>query len=241
MVFNTFIMKVRRTLLCCNDHKQLDIGSPTNVRKVSISSALPNLTDSQRKFLREKASSDTIRLLSIPHTSPPSPTGSHTPTHSTPRTSHEPSSPLLNAASKGLPSILPTPPRHKHADSSPPAARMPGMKHTSRSRSPARRLSFSSASSQTTEHSALFDRLPPRGRESMMTLNLEFAWEAGVETPRTMSLSEGFREVKTVGGAERTAVGQRGVRGEEFGKGGDGASDSEEEFGVGERSPFVKI
>jgi hypothetical protein len=31
------------------------------------------------------------------------------------------------------------------------------------------------------------------------------------------------------------------VRVEEFGKGGDGASDSEEEFGVGERSPFVKI
>ena len=75
----------------------------------------------------------------------------------------------------------------------------------------------------------------------MMTLNLEFAWEGagdGVETPRTVSLSEGFREVETVGetGPEK---GMQRVGG--FGISGDGASDSEEEFGVGERRGFVKI
>lgn len=67
-----------------------------------------------------------------------------------------------------------------------------------------------------------------------MTLNLEFAWEGGrneVETPRTLSLSEGFREVKTTGGMER----------KEFVSAEGGGSDSEEEFGMGERSPLVKI
>jgi hypothetical protein len=73
-------------------------GSPTNVRRVDISDALPGLTDAERKNIREKASSDAIYLLSLqsqPTTSPPSPTSS-----SLGNISRESSEPLLNAASK---------------------------------------------------------------------------------------------------------------------------------------------
>ncbi|KAF1919588.1 hypothetical protein BDU57DRAFT_536552 [Ampelomyces quisqualis] len=135
MLLKKAIMKVRRAILCCRSHKRkpsLDIGSPTNVRHVPITDSLPGLTDSERLYIREKASSDAIHLLGL-HTSPPSPTGSnsplgsHSPSISSPPASRENSLPLLNAASKDLPEALPTPPRPTHGESSPPRTRMQGM------------------------------------------------------------------------------------------------------------------
>ncbi|KAL5118137.1 hypothetical protein ACEQ8H_003972 [Pleosporales sp. CAS-2024a] len=152
MAFSTFLMKMRRVLLCCNEPKQLDIGEPTDVRKVDISESLPGLTDAQRKYIREKASSDAIHLLSLqshPHTSPPSRTTSLT-SCASPRlsSSHEPSEPLLNAASQHLPTALPTPPRRMHHESSPPATRMKSMRYASPSLppTPPRRTRSASAS-----------------------------------------------------------------------------------------------
>ncbi|KAH7395144.1 hypothetical protein DE146DRAFT_97265 [Phaeosphaeria sp. MPI-PUGE-AT-0046c] len=219
MVFKNLIMRVRRTLLCCNQHKRkasLDISEPTNVRKVDVSDALPGLTDAQRRYIREKVvvSSDGIHLLGLqsqPITSPPSPTGSDSPlgSHSPSLApmSREPSEPLLNAASKDLPSALPTPPRRAHHESSPPAVRMKGMHekpesyqesdtdtNTNPNTKPARRLSFSTSlsnSSSLTSMSA--SALLPHDKEptsddaanparltpSFMTLNFDFDWEAG--------------------------------------------------------------
>lgn len=106
---------------------------------MDVSETLPGLTDAERKYIREKASSDAIHLLAIqsnppsqPINSPLSPIASHSPsvtTYSIP-ISREASISLLNAASQGLPDTLPTPPRRTHHEDSPPPARMKSTRYT---------------------------------------------------------------------------------------------------------------
>jgi hypothetical protein len=181
-------------------------GFPTDVRRIDISDTLPGLTDAQRKHIREKALNDAIRLSSIQSlsaTSPLSRTSS-----SLAFMSCEPPEALLNAASKDLPSTLPTPPRHTHNPNSPPTVRMRSMWENTE------KLSIhTSRSSSTTSHADMCEKLaragdhPPRNQESkglnesFRTLNLEFDWEDKTVSPRTISLSEGFEVADTTGGA----------------------------------------
>ncbi|CAI9632412.1 unnamed protein product [Alternaria burnsii] len=71
------MVRFRRYLICDKDRPKpcLNIGGPTNVRVIDISDSLPGLTDSQRKQIREEASSGALRLQSMepqPLTSRPS-------------------------------------------------------------------------------------------------------------------------------------------------------------------------
>jgi hypothetical protein len=135
--------------------------------------------------------------------------------------SREPSEPLLNAASKDLPSALPTPPRHTHHESSPPAVRVKGMRekpesyqesdaNTNTNTLPARKLSFSttvssSSSSTSISASALLPHEnevssskatnPVRLTQSFMTLNFDFAWEEG--SPKNGNRNDACDEVMT--------------------------------------------
>jgi hypothetical protein len=85
MAIKDIISKIKRSILCCSRREEkctLDIvglpdatvmthvltqkqGAPTNVRRVDVFDALPGLTDAQRKYIREKASSDAIHLLGL--------------------------------------------------------------------------------------------------------------------------------------------------------------------------------
>ncbi|CAE7201346.1 hypothetical protein PTNB73_05920 [Pyrenophora teres f. teres] len=209
MTFRDIIAKFQKSILCCTRHERkrsLSIGSPTDVRIIDISDSLPGLTDAQRRQIREKASNDAIRLLSLQShlpTMPPSPTAtSHPPTPSLPTnpfqtnslssptktitstapSSREPSMALLNAASKDLPSSVPTPPRRTHKEDSPPAMRMKSMWHSERR--------YSSDSSG--EDEVPYKTLHKKAGESAMTLNLEWDWEDKKEradSPRTLSLA----------------------------------------------------
>ncbi|KAH7069027.1 hypothetical protein BKA63DRAFT_99782 [Paraphoma chrysanthemicola] len=221
MAFKKTIMKLRRAMLCCSKHDRthsMDIGSPTNVRRVDISDALPGLTDSERKYLREKASSDAIHLLGIqslppshPATSPPSPTltSSASPSLCGPAsrlTSREPSEALLNAASKDLPSALPTPPKQRHNESSPPAARMKSMWETTRRMSESSSVTNDELYEKLERVKGERDSKTKRTKnESFSTLNLEFEWECSSrkgssETARTVSFHSGFEVQGTIGG-----------------------------------------
>ncbi|KAF3039499.1 hypothetical protein E8E12_003403 [Didymella heteroderae] len=211
MAFKDVISKIRRSLLCCSKRERkcsLDIGSPTDVRRVDISDALPGLTDTERKYIREKASSDAIHLLGLhshppshppsrPATSPPSPEHSLRHEPDSAMCSREPSMALLNAASKDLPDAIPTPPRQTHPPSSPPSARMKSMW------AGAKRLSNSS-SCRDSLYSKIGDG--ERAHElSMMTLNLDSEFESSgcrkrADSPRTLSLGSGFETQDTVGG-----------------------------------------
>ncbi|KAH7130469.1 hypothetical protein B0J11DRAFT_504250 [Dendryphion nanum] len=119
MNLKKILSKCRRALLCCGAEEKnhsLDISSPTNIRKGVLD--IPGLTEEQRAFIREKASTD-ARLMSLsshPPTRPPSFPPSSVPL---PTPSRSPSVTLLNSASSNLPSTLPTPPRQKHTDSAP--------------------------------------------------------------------------------------------------------------------------
>ncbi|KAH7398306.1 hypothetical protein BKA66DRAFT_199599 [Pyrenochaeta sp. MPI-SDFR-AT-0127] len=210
MAVKDILMKFGQALLCCGKReRKLKIGSPTDVRRVDVSDAIPGLTDAERKYIREKASSDAIHLLGLqshppshPPTSRPSPTSSRS-TSVEPTfimLSREPSEVLLNAASKDLPSTLPTPPRRVHNENSPPAARMKTMRENSR------RLSKSSSC-----HDDLYaDLEEAKGNESekgpsdsFMTLNLEFDFEekkSRSDSPRMLSLTDGFEMQDTKGG-----------------------------------------
>ncbi|KAF1955855.1 hypothetical protein CC80DRAFT_548920 [Byssothecium circinans] len=131
MAFKDVMMKVRRIILCGRKEERkpsLEIGCPTDVRRMDISDTIPGLTSADKKMIKERASNDAIRLFSLqshPPTRPPSPHSSSLPP-STP-SSRDPSQPLLNAASTDLPPTLPTPPRQKHSEASPPAFRMKSM------------------------------------------------------------------------------------------------------------------
>ncbi|PVI02499.1 hypothetical protein DM02DRAFT_727157 [Periconia macrospinosa] len=144
MAFRGIMKRIRRVILCGKGEeakKPLEIGSPTDVRRMDFSEALPGLTEADSKFIREKTANDDIHLITFqPHapTEPRTPprTSSPTPSQSTTSASastsalpHEttPSYPLLNAASSNLPSTLPTPPRRQHTDTPPPASRMKSM------------------------------------------------------------------------------------------------------------------
>jgi hypothetical protein len=90
-----------------------------------------------------------------------------------------------------------------------------------------------------------------------MTLNLEFDWEdkknlSGMETPRTLSLSEGFEMQDTVGGyggvgmdrtspLARNKVVRRAVDSLRFEDCSVSDSDSGDRDREGEGSPFLKI
>ncbi|CBX93835.1 predicted protein [Plenodomus lingam JN3] len=192
-------------------------GSPTDVRRVDVSATLPGLMDAQRRYVREKASSDAVHLLGLqseppshPATSPPSPTQSNTRSIALASnlSSREPSVALLNAASKDLPSVLPTPPKRTHNENSPPASRMKTMwKDSNR------------PSNSSTCHEGLYEKLEQiKGAdveekgltESFVTLNLdfEFADEKSVhassvhasESTSTLSLTGGFEMQDTKGG-----------------------------------------
>ena len=215
MAIKDIISKIKRSLLCCSrreENNTLDIvslsdatvrthvlttqkqGAPTNVRRVDISDALPGLTDAQRKYIREKASSDAIHLLGLqshppshpgsqPPTTPPSPEQSlrHEPNSAI--SSREPSMALLNAASKDLPEGVPTPPRQTHSPTSSPNIRMKSMWSESK------RLSAKS-SCRDSLYSKIGDGEKPRDT-SFMTLNLEFETESldsqkRADSPRTL-------------------------------------------------------
>ncbi|KAF2688210.1 hypothetical protein K458DRAFT_176554 [Lentithecium fluviatile CBS 122367] len=125
MTFNDVLKKVQRIILCDRKDERkasLEIGSPTDVRRIGVSEGMPGLSDTDKKYIRKKAPNDAIRLLSLqsrppirPFSLPPSrsrsPSSSHTPTSPT---SREPSHPLLNAASSNLPPTLPTPAPKTH-------------------------------------------------------------------------------------------------------------------------------
>lgn len=108
---------------------------------------------------------------------------------------------LLNAASKDLPSALPTPPIHVHNEDSPPASRMNTMWH-----GPSR------ISNGSTCHDELYKKLEKiKGdevkklglTESFLTLNLDFEKESSTHTSdstRTLSLTEGFETQGTKSG-----------------------------------------
>ncbi|KAJ8117871.1 hypothetical protein OPT61_g1036 [Boeremia exigua] len=211
MAFKEVISKIQHSLLCCSKRERkssLDIGSPTNVRRVDVSDSLPGLTDAQRKYIREKASSDAIHLLGLqshppshppsqPPTTPPSPEHSLRHEPSSAVSSREPTMPLLNAASTDLPNAVPTPPRQTHAPASPPSARMKNMW------SGTQRLSTSS-SCRDSLYSKLGDSEKHRDT-SFMTLNLDFELESSdvkkrADSPRTLSLTSGFETQDTVGG-----------------------------------------
>ncbi|KAI1591873.1 hypothetical protein PtrEW13061_004220 [Pyrenophora tritici-repentis] len=208
MTFRDIVGKFRNSFLCCTKHERkrsLSIGSPTDVRIIDISDSLPGLIDAQRRQIREKASTDAIRLLSLqshPPTTPPSPTAtSHPPTPSLPTNPfqatspssptttsstapsfREPSTILLNAASKDLPMSVATPPHHTHKEDSPPAMRMKNMWHSERR--------YSSDSSG--EDEVPYKTLHKKAGESAMTLNSEWDWEDKKEradSPRTLSLT----------------------------------------------------
>jgi hypothetical protein len=181
-------------------------GYLTNARKVDIISSLPGLTDAERVFFREKAlGSSAIHLLNQqsqppfhPSTSAPSPTDSP----STSRvSSREPSMAILNAASADLPATLPTPPRQRHAECSPPAARMKTMRE--RADSPSASVSIAG------NDDSLYETPPPRMQkglsESLTALNLDFDWSSNKTSSeaaslRTINLSEGFEMQDTMGG-----------------------------------------
>ncbi|KAF2994486.1 hypothetical protein E8E13_001648 [Curvularia kusanoi] len=211
MAIKDVISKIQRSLLCCSKREErctLDIGAPTNVRRVDVSDALPGLTDDQRKYIREKASSDAIHLLGLqshppshppsqPSTTPPSPEHSlrHEPKSAI--SSRQPSMALLNAASKDLPSTVPTPPRQTHPPSSSPSTRMKSMW------SGTQRLSTSSSC-----RDSLYSKIGDGDKShdaSFMTLNLDFETESldtkqRADSPRTLSLTSGFEMQDTVGG-----------------------------------------
>ncbi|KAH6614048.1 hypothetical protein C7974DRAFT_69606 [Boeremia exigua] len=211
MAFKDIVSRFRRSLLCCNKRERkssLDIGSPTNVRVVDVSDALPGLTDAQRKYIREKASSDAIHLLGLqahppshpssqPPTTPPSPEHSLRHEPNSAMSSREPSMALLNAASKDLPSAVPTPPRQTHAPASPPSARMKSMWAGTK------RLSTSSSC-----RDSLYSKIGDGEKHqdsSFMTLNPDFESESldtkkRTDSPRTLSLASGFEAQDTVGG-----------------------------------------
>ncbi|KAF1846700.1 uncharacterized protein K460DRAFT_406892 [Cucurbitaria berberidis CBS 394.84] len=260
MAFKDIITKLRRAVLCCSKRKSkisLDIGHPTDVRRVDISDALPGLTDAERKYIREKASSDAIHLLGLqshppshPATSPSSPTDSCSPSlaPTSIMSSREPSVALLNAASKDLPSSLPTPPRRQHHENSPPAARMKTMWDSTR------RLSNSSSC-----HSGLYEKIEEiKGldedkdtSESFTTLNLEFHFEEkkdrSSESPKTLSFTEGFEEQDTMGGHSQVTtpskkdkkVIERAIKVTDLSDSSD--SSDEDVFVSREMKPLVKI
>ncbi|KAI8942545.1 hypothetical protein NX059_000605 [Plenodomus lindquistii] len=258
-------MKFRRVVLCCSEREEkssvetvrLEIGRPTDVRRVDVSATLPGLTDAERRYIREKASSDAVHLLGLqseppshPPTSPPSPVQSSSP--SLPPTSampsREPSVALLNAASQGLPSALPTPPRRTHNENSPPASRMRTMWNG------ANRLSNSS-----TCHEGLYEKLEEiKGAdvqekgltESFVTLNLEFDFEDNKsvhasESTRTLSLTEGFEMQDTKGGicqpVAKSLVVQTAVDATNFGESSDESDFEEDSLIAAEHTQLVKI
>ncbi|KAF1927898.1 uncharacterized protein M421DRAFT_162889 [Didymella exigua CBS 183.55] len=211
MAFKDVILKIQRSFLCCSKRERkcpLDIGSPTNVRRVDVSGTLPGLTDAERKYIREKVSSDAIHLLGLqshppshstsqPTTTPPSPEHSLRHEPNSTMSSREPSMALLNTASKDLPDALPTPPRQTHPPTSPPSARMKRMW------AGVKRLSNSSSC-----RDSLYSKIGDGEKAndlSMMTLNLDFDSESPgnrkhADSPRTLSLASGFETQNTVGG-----------------------------------------
>lgn len=104
---------------------------------------------------------------------------------------------LLNAASKDLPDVIPTPPRQTHAPTSSPSTRMKSMW------SGTKRLSNSSSC-----RDSLYSKIEDGEKlqdSSFMTLNLDFESESPsvkkrADSPRTLSLASGFETQDTVGG-----------------------------------------
>ncbi|KAF2855687.1 hypothetical protein T440DRAFT_464081 [Plenodomus tracheiphilus IPT5] len=271
MTLKTIIMRVRRAVLCCTERERkrpsetvrLEIGSPTDVRRVDVSATLPGLTDAERRYIREKASSDAVHLLGLqseppshPVTSPPSPTRSSSPSlaPTSAMPSREPSVALLNAASKDLPSALPTPPRRTHNENSPPASRMKTMWKSSN------RLSNSS-----TCHDGLYEKLEQiKGAdveekgltESFVTLNLDFDFEDkkssvhassvhASESTRTLSLTEGFEMQDTKGGKcqpiAKSLVVQKAIDATNLGDSSDDSDFEEDSLIAAEHVQLVKI
>ncbi|KAJ4312627.1 hypothetical protein N0V94_007354 [Neodidymelliopsis sp. IMI 364377] len=229
MAFKDVISKIQRSILCCSKREKLDIGSPTDVRRVDVSDALPGLTDAERKYIREKASSDAIHLLGLQSHSPSHPpseaaTAPPSPEHSLRRepdsvmSSREPSMALLNAASKNLPDVIPTPPCQTHPPNSPPSARMKTMWDGAKRLSGAsscRDSAYSKIGDSSSLHSAHTTDRTNNNNEmnnrdsSFITLNLEFELQnprTRFETPQTLSLASGFETQDTIGGHADTAA-----------------------------------
>jgi hypothetical protein len=150
---------------------------------------------------------------------------------------------FLNAASKDLPTTVPTPPRRTHNENSPSAMRMKSMWDSER------RYSSDSTGGDEVDERVVVTKKTDEGRnESSMTLNLEFDWEEKKDrsdSPRTMSLTEGFEIQDTVGRRDegkgrsmKNVTIRRAIQATEIGD----SSDSEvHSFITGEQKPLVHV
>ncbi|KAF2645624.1 hypothetical protein P280DRAFT_124865 [Massarina eburnea CBS 473.64] len=211
MAFKDMMMKVWRMMMCGEKDEgkhSLEIGSPTDVRRMDISDTMPGLSSDDKRMIREKASNDAIRLLSLqshPPTQPPSPRSTSLPPSLPPSglTTREPSQTLLNAASSNLPSNLPTPPRQKHNDASPPAFRMKSMWERTR------RLSSGLSSHRSSSGYQELDTLNTGkgGEEEVLMLDLDLDFndksihlDSPISVAESLKSVEGFDMQDTVGG-----------------------------------------
>ncbi|KAF2873357.1 hypothetical protein BDV95DRAFT_339447 [Massariosphaeria phaeospora] len=151
MPFKNLMIRIRRVLLCFPEERKhsLEIGFSTDVRKMDVGETIPGLTEEEKRIIREKASTDAIRLVSLAsHPPTQAPCSPPSTISTTAPSSREPSQTLLNSASSNLPALLPTPPRQKHSDASPPTYRVKSMWERTR------RLSASLGSSPHHGHHA---------------------------------------------------------------------------------------
>ncbi|KAJ4296842.1 hypothetical protein N0V90_006890 [Kalmusia sp. IMI 367209] len=263
MGFENIMEKFRRFLLCCSKverKRSLDIGSPTDVRRMDITEGMPNLTEADAKIIREEASHDAIRLLSLqshPPTQPPSPTSlkNKSPLHLPPHPHALPKAPspatpasLPRPPQQRLrqpPHLATTPPRQKHSDTSPPAFRMKSMWERTR------RLSRGASLRSTHRSSAGYAELEKaKGgvNESVVVLDLDpdtrsirVGEDASVKSGKS---GEGFEVQNTVGGTPvgtpRKGAGPDAVRADKYGNGGESSESEREGEGV-ERKPLVRV
>ncbi|KAF2734971.1 hypothetical protein EJ04DRAFT_576514 [Polyplosphaeria fusca] len=232
MAFKDVLMKMKRALLCCGGDgrtRSLEISSPTDVRHIDLDICMPELSQEERDYIREKASADPHRFLSLQSHPPSSPSTSP----SSPTSSRTPSTTLLNAASTNLPTSLPTPPQQTHTDATlPPALRMKRIwEHT-------RRLS---ASLGSTHHAGYLDlQNMHNGSEGPLVLDLDFVKEKDLESPVSgkstidMPLRDCGSETQPLVGGARTPEKGAGKGAKEV----DSSSESEEEGA--ERQPLVR-
>ncbi|KAF2129580.1 hypothetical protein P153DRAFT_385786 [Dothidotthia symphoricarpi CBS 119687] len=90
MNLKKLVATLRRAILCCNDRKSkpepaMQIGLPTNVRRVDISALIPGLSDSERREIHANASRDAVNIAGLQLQASTRPT---TASASRPTTSH---------------------------------------------------------------------------------------------------------------------------------------------------------
>ncbi|KAF2020020.1 hypothetical protein BU24DRAFT_477099 [Aaosphaeria arxii CBS 175.79] len=176
-----------------------EYGTWTISRRLSIMGVMPSPirvdifnghadTFDRRHFIREKASTDAARLLSLTSHPPTRPTSLPPSSGPSPTSSRSPSVTLLNSASSNLPETLPTPPRQKHTDPAPPTSahnRMKGFWESTR------RLSNSLSNTNHNGYRDLKQNDVDRD-EGVVLLNMDFK-DTEPDSPASIkSIDEGF-------------------------------------------------